>query len=65
MTMQTDDWTRTEMGFPAALARGEPATSRSLPANWHGRAYHAGEPASAFELSRGWLEVFDDSSDAI
>lgn len=63
--MQTDDWTRTEMGFPAALAQGSSAVSRSLPSDWHGRAYHGGEPTSAMELSRGWLEVFDDSADAI
>ncbi|MDP9902224.1 hypothetical protein [Variovorax ginsengisoli] len=63
--MQTDEWTRTEMGYPAALAQVDARVPRTLSPYWHGRAYHAGEPASALELSLGWTEVFDDASDAI
>lgn len=64
--MLNDDWTRTEMGFPMAIARTAALQQGSLAAGWQERAYHARTPSSAIQVGEGWLEVvFDDSDDAI
>lgn len=64
--MLNDDWKRTDMGFPTALASTASMPRSALAADWHERAYHARQPMSAMQVSEGWLEVvFDDSDDAI
>ena len=64
--MQMDEWDRTDMGFPRALAESaayQYASARAFAAESTQSSHVA--VSSADDLKLTWLEVFDESSDAI
>jgi hypothetical protein len=63
--MQMNEWDRTEMGFPRALAEAAAHQYAGVKLSDSGSRQPFMTAASADELMSTWLEVFDESSDSI
>ena len=60
--MQMNEWDRTDMGFPIALAESVACQYAAARAESAEARQSRVDAASADELVRTWLEVFDETA---